>query len=95
MAWTAPKTWTDGELVTAALMNEQVRDQMIHLKIAVDNDGKIPELSSTYLADLSGLNLTGIVKLANDNDFSDGVQDFSAGAGTRLVLPVGSDKWAT
>ena len=26
MAWTAPRTWTDGELVTAAIMNPHVRD---------------------------------------------------------------------
>jgi hypothetical protein len=26
MAWTAPRTWTDGELVTAAIMNPHIRD---------------------------------------------------------------------
>lgn len=26
MAWTTPRTWTDGELVTAAIMNPHVRD---------------------------------------------------------------------
>jgi len=28
MAWTAPRTWTDGELVTAAIMNPHVRDNL-------------------------------------------------------------------
>ena len=28
MAWTAPRTWTDGELVTAAIMNAHVRDEL-------------------------------------------------------------------
>jgi hypothetical protein len=28
MAWTAPRTWTAGEILTAALMNEQLRDNM-------------------------------------------------------------------
>jgi len=28
MAWTAPRTWVDGELVTAALMNTHVRDNL-------------------------------------------------------------------
>lgn len=95
MAWTTPKTWTIGELVTASDLNEQVRDNLNHLKLAVDDDGKIPGLSATYLADLSGLNLTGIAKLAADNDFTTGVQDFGAGAGARFVLPVGENKWAT
>jgi hypothetical protein len=29
MAWTAPRTWTDGELVTAAIMNPHVRDNQL------------------------------------------------------------------
>ena len=95
MAWTTPKTWTIGELVTADDLNTHLRDNLSHLKVAVNDDGKIPALSSTYIADLSGLNLTGIARLAANNDFADGVQDFSAGAGTRLVIPVGADKWAT
>jgi len=28
MAWTAPRTWTDGELVTAAIMNPHIRDNL-------------------------------------------------------------------
>jgi hypothetical protein len=31
MAWTPPKTWTPGELVTAATMNLQVRDNLTDL----------------------------------------------------------------
>jgi hypothetical protein len=95
MAWTAPRTWTSGELVSAAQMNEQVRDNLTVLKIAVDNNGKIPALSATYVADLSGANLTGVAKLAAANSFTAGKQDFSAGASTRVVLPVGADRWAT
>jgi len=29
MAWTAARTWVDNELVTAALLNEQIRDQFV------------------------------------------------------------------
>ena len=29
MAWTAPRTWTTGELVTAALLNAHVRDNLL------------------------------------------------------------------
>lgn len=31
MVWTAPKTWTTGETVTAAIMNEQIKDNMQHI----------------------------------------------------------------
>lgn len=95
MAWTTPRTWTIGQLVSATDLNEQIRDNLNHLKLAVDNNGKIPDISFTYFADLSGLNLTGIVKLAANNDFTAGKNNFNAGAGTRLVVPVGADKWAT
>lgn len=95
MAWVTPRTWTVGQLVAAAELNEQIRDNLTHLKLSVDNSGKIPALSSTYLADLSGANLTGLVKTGSANNFTAGVQDFSAGSGTRLVLPVGADKWAS
>lgn len=42
MAWTAPKTWSVGELVTAANMNTHVRDNLSYLKggagaITLDN----------------------------------------------------------
>ncbi len=95
MAWVTPRTWTSGELVTAAHLNEQIRDNLTVLKLAVGDDGKIPALSATYLANLSGTNLTGIAKLAAANSFTAGKQDFGAGASTRLVLPVGADRWAT
>lgn len=38
MAWTTPKTWTVGELVTAANLNLQIRDNLLvigkHVKVA-------------------------------------------------------------
>ncbi len=36
MAYVAPRTWTTGELVTAALMNQDVRDNMVAVKAQVD-----------------------------------------------------------
>ena len=35
MAWTAPRTWVTGETVTAALMNAQVRDNLLETSTAV------------------------------------------------------------
>jgi len=34
MVWTAPRTWTDGEVVTGATMNTHVRDNLIFLRTA-------------------------------------------------------------
>jgi len=31
MAWTAPRTWTDGELVTKAIMDPHIRDNLLSL----------------------------------------------------------------
>jgi len=31
MAWTSPKTWATGEIVTAAKLNEQLRDNLLYL----------------------------------------------------------------
>lgn len=39
MAWTAPRTWVTGELVTAAMMNTHVRDNLGYLKDAPVFDG--------------------------------------------------------
>lgn len=36
MAWTSPRTWTTGETVTAAMMNEQVRDNSAYLKDEIE-----------------------------------------------------------
>lgn len=34
MAWTAPRTWVTGEIVTESMLNEQVRDNLGWLKSA-------------------------------------------------------------
>jgi hypothetical protein len=36
MAWTAPRTYVPGELVTAAMLNTHVRDNLLYLKTATD-----------------------------------------------------------
>jgi len=52
MAWTAPRTWTDGELVTAAIMNPHIRDNLLSL-------GPIQRLRKT--ADQSVTSSTALV----------------------------------
>lgn len=92
MVWTTPVTWTADQLVKASDMNEQLRDNMTILKIAVDDDGRITAIDSTRFASLDGSNLTGVGRLTQVNSWT-AKNDFT-GAG-RLVLPIGADLWAT
>jgi hypothetical protein len=41
MAWTTPRTWTAGEVVTAAMMNTHIRDNLNVLKTNIGDDGSI------------------------------------------------------
>lgn len=95
MAWTTPRTWVAGELVTESILNEQIRDNFNILTTSIDDTGKIVALNGSYLADLSGASLTGLAKLASGNTFTAGVHNFNGGTTTRLILPVGANKWAT
>ena len=95
MAWTTPITWAAGGLVTETNLNQQIRDNLLLLKTSVHTtSGKIIALSSSYLANLSGANLTGVMRTANDNNVSSGTHSFNSGNG-RVVIPVGADRWAT
>lgn len=49
MAWTTPRTWTTGEVVTAAQMNSDVRDNTQHLF-----DTRAESSSGSYTGDGSG-----------------------------------------
>lgn len=96
MAWTTPRTWIAGELVKETDLNAQIRDNQNILITSIDTStGKIKALSSSYFASLDASNLTGIAKLASDSDHTAGVNDFNAGTGTRVVVPVGANKWGT
>jgi hypothetical protein len=81
--------------VAASHLNEQVRDNQTVLKTALTDAGKIVAISSTYFESLDGSELTGVAKLGASNDFSAGTHNYGSGAGARLVVPVGSSKWAT
>ena len=94
MGWTAPRTWVHEEVVTAAIMNAHVRDNMVVLETPRDSSGRVTNLSSATFANLSAANLTGLADPAANNDFTAGRHRFNQGAGTRFVVPVGADKWA-
>lgn len=48
MAWTTPRTWTAGELVTANEMNTHLRDNLNILKTYIGNDGSLNGLWGTW-----------------------------------------------
>lgn len=91
MAWTAPRTWTDGEIPTATMANAHIRDNLLVLKTARGDDGRFLALSAAVLADLSAATVTGIARAAQANAFTAGRTRMVATS--RLVLPVGADKW--
>lgn len=41
MAWTTPRTWTDGELVNKIIMDAHVRDNLNLLKTSINDDGSL------------------------------------------------------
>jgi hypothetical protein len=86
MAWTAPRTWTSGELVKADDLNTHVRDNQAILKVPIGASGKVVALTSTYFDSIDTSALTGIAKLAGANSFT-GKNDFNAGASARVLLP--------
>ncbi len=94
MAWTTPVTWVTKQLVTVADLHAQLRDNLLLLKTSITDAGKLTALSSSYVADLSGASLTGVARLGVANTFTAGKQNFNSGT-TRLIVPVGADKWAT
>lgn len=58
--WTAPRTWSTGEIVTAAMMNTHLRDNLDYLKAGIDaplnaasaGSGAIPTTTSGTFVDV-------------------------------------------
>lgn len=56
MAWTAPRTWTTSELVTAAFMNTHVRDNLTFLKGSTGaSQDAVRSFTNTSYLDLDAL----------------------------------------
>jgi len=90
MGWTTPRTWTTSEVVTPTMLNAHLRDNQLVLKTVRNSAGRLSELSSATLADLSAANVTGLARVASGNTFT-GTSTF--GGTSRVVLPVGTDKY--
>ena len=58
--WTAPRTWSTGDALTAALMNEQLRDNLTVLKDPASEMSELTQYSttSTSWTDVDGTNLS-------------------------------------
>jgi hypothetical protein len=77
MAWTAPSTWVAGAVLTAAELNEQLRDNMVALSVA-------PSCLVRRTTSLTGYTATSAIAW-NDAAF-DTDSMFSAGAPTRITI---------
>jgi hypothetical protein len=59
MAWTTPRTWYAGEIVTAALMNTHLRDNLNILKTNIDDDGNITGANICLHTDVTPVTKSG------------------------------------
>ena len=84
MAWVSPRTWTAGETVTAALMNQHVRDNLNALgskAIVIGMGGSILQAGVQLYVEIPvSMTITGWALVANTS-------------GT-LILDVWKDVWA-
>jgi hypothetical protein len=96
--WVTPRTWSTGELVTAAIMNAHVRDQLNALKspayfiCEIDEGADYTTTSATFTA-VDGTDLTATVTGAGGNwliGFS-GQCFYSSGSTGFLTLTVAVD----
>lgn len=89
MAWTAPRTWSTGELVTATIMNTHIRDNLDALKDPPTNLYNVDEASnysttSTSFADVDSTDLALAI--------TTGGGDVMIGFSCNVVVGAASDK---
>lgn len=84
MAWTAPRTWVVGEILTAALLNTHLRDNLLYLK--GDTAWIAPTLLNAWANYGAPHAFAGYRKI-DDTVRLRGL--VGAGAGTIFTLPVG------
>lgn len=64
MPWTAPRTWVTGEVVTAAIMNSHVRDNLLALQPVAARDMTAGTTTSAAYGDLTGTSVGPAVSVA-------------------------------
>lgn len=66
MAWTTPRTWVAGEVVTASIMNTHVRDNLSDLDTRVQTAPQLAQATETVTASGSLLNASNVTVLLLD-----------------------------
>lgn len=99
--WTTSRTWSTGELVTATMMNEHVRDQLNALKSPaifhhIVNEGANYSTSSTSYADIDATDLSATVTTAGGNidiTFVGYIDQDTGAARTYFDILVDGNRW--
>lgn len=107
MAWATPRTWTTSEIVTAAMMNQDVRDNMNALKSTSAEVDTNETTTSTAFADLAttgpavtiNTGTTAFVlmsaKLSNTNDNAVNIAGVAVSGATTLAAADGEALFIT
>jgi len=91
MSWTAPKTWATGEMMTADLMNQQVRDNLTFLN-GLSESAKFYSTTNTFsttsttYVDITGASLSYTPKLNRALLFMSCNGWFSSNTGSSLDI---------
>lgn len=83
MAWTTPRDWTTGEVVTEAMMDTHVRDEFLYL-YDYTNKGVVVKRTTTFATTTSHSVVAWDAEDTDTNAFHDNVTN-----NTRLTVPAG------
>jgi len=91
MAWTAPATWTTGQVVTAAELNEQIKDNETYLKGQTDRLDNVAQsvVTGSRAFNTSYQNTSGKAMLVTVSG------SVATGAGNNIFISASTDDNAT
>lgn len=87
MAWTTPRTWVAGELVTAAIMNTHVRDNLNILTVAISDDGQ----TWSGTGSVTAIGTSSVIRLVDAASPTRGISFDIGTAGLAKLVSLGSD----
>lgn len=87
MAWTTPRSWVPGELVTALMLNTHIRDNLNILKTSINDDGTLNVSSKPFIVFTARHNSPPAASYATpDTRNSHAVLDFDGAADEEAVF---------